>query len=88
MKTLMEKLAHLGIGGLLGAIMTIIALLQEEFPINTMMIMPFVGTICVTMLSLIKSLIVDESFKIWNFLLPIIGSCLIHITVIVALLSR
>lgn len=53
-----------------------------------MMIMPFVGTICVGVLSAIKSVIVDEHFKIWNLLLPIIGSCMIHIVVIIALLSR
>ena len=88
MKTLMEKLAHLGIGGFLGAIITIICILQEEMSINTMMLMPFIGTICVTMYSLIKSLIVDDSFKLSNFSLPIIGSCLIHIVVIIALLAR
>ena len=88
MKTLMEKLAHLGIGGFLGAIITIICVLQEEMTISTMMLMPFVGTICVTMYSFIKSIIVDETFKLSNFLLPIIGSCIIHIVVIIALLSR
>ena len=84
----MERLAHLGMGGLLGAMMTIISMLQEEMAISTMMLMPFVGTICVTVLSVIKSVIVDEKFNIWNLLLPIIGSCLIHLSVIVALLSR
>lgn len=84
----MERLAHLGMGGLLGAMMTIISMLQEEMAIGTMMLMPFVGTICVTVLSAIKSMVVDEKFNIWNLLLPIIGSCLIHLSVIVALLSR
>ena len=88
MKKLMERIAHLGMGGMLGAMMTIISMLQEELAINTMMLMPFVGTICVTVLSAIKSLVVDEEFDIWNLLLPVIGSCLIHLTVIVALLSR
>ena len=88
MKTLMEKLVHLGMGGFIGAIITIICVLQEEMSINTMMLMPFIGTICVTVYSFIKAIIVDESFKLSNFLLPIIGSCIIHIVVIVALLSR
>jgi hypothetical protein len=88
MNKLIEKLAHLSTGGFIGAIITILVLLQEDFPLNTMMIMPFVGTICVGVLSAIKSVIVDEHFKIWNLLLPIIGSCMIHIVVIIALLSR
>ena len=88
MKNLIEKLAHLGMGGLIGAMITNIVLFQEELSIGIMMVMPFIGTICVAVLSLIKAVIVDETFKLYNFLLPIIGSCLIHITVLIGLLSR
>ena len=88
MKNLIEKLAHLSTGGLIGAMITNIVLFQEELSIGIMMVMPFIGTICVAVLSLIKAVIVDETFKLYNFLLPIIGSCLIHITVLIGLLSR
>lgn len=75
-----DKWAHLGLGGLIGAVVTIVAMLQEGMTGWGTLYMPFIGHIVVFVVSVLKEM-VDGKFDWWDILAAMVGSSMIHIAV-------
>lgn len=77
-----DKMAHFGIGGLLTAVITIIAMLQEgNMNPSALLVVPFIGHVCTFILSVIKEYIVDDYTDWKDILAAMIGSAVVHASV-------
>lgn len=89
MKIPMDKIAHFGIGGVITAVLTLIAILQEGImSLSFILLAPIIGHVCTFILSVIKEYIIDEYIDwndIWSAML---GSLLIHISVVIGIVFR
>ena len=83
MKKLLEidKIAHFGVGGLICAMFTLTAMLQDGIIGWRAMLMPFVGYIIVFIFSFLKEAIVDREFDWWDIVAAMIGCVCVHISV-------
>ena len=87
MKISYDKIAHFGIGGLLTAVITIIAMLQEgNMNPSALLVVPFIGHVCTFILSVIKEYIVDDYTNWKDILAAMIGSLSIHISVVIGII--
>ena len=89
MKLQMDKIAHFGVGGLLTALVTIVMILQEAVaPTSSILLAPIAGHICTFILSIMKEYIID-SIVDWNDIwAAMLGSLLIHISVVIGIVFR
>lgn len=76
-----DKIAHFGVGGLICAMFTFVAMLQDGIFGWQAMTVPFIGYVVVFIISLIKEAIVDSEFNWWDILAAMVGSSMIHIAV-------
>ena len=77
----MDKIAHFGVGGLICAMFTFVAMLQDGVIGWHAMLMPFIGHVVVFIISFIKEAIVDGEFNWWDIVAAMIGCACIHISV-------
>lgn len=74
----MDKVAHFGVGGLISALFTIVAMLQDLNIIALhpwrAMLFPFVGLSAVTVLAVMKEIIIDPRRDWKDFYASIIGA--------------
>lgn len=76
-----DKIAHFGVGGLICAMFTFVAMLQDGIFGWQAMTVPFIGYVVVFILSLIKEAIVDSEFNWWDILAAMLGCVCIHISI-------
>lgn len=83
-----DKLAHLGVGGLVCAMVTFVVLLQEMGNLTTGMIltMPVIGTVAVMFLEFCKEYFFDSEFDWKDVLYTFIGCFFIFVAVGVGVL--
>lgn len=83
-----DKFAHLGVGGLMCAMVTFIALLQEMGNLTPAMIFatPIIGTVMVMFLEFCKEHFLDDEFSWKDVLATFIGCVLVFLAVGVGVL--
>lgn len=81
-----DKIAHFGVGGLICALITFVAMLQEGGEIGWWCLaMPTIGSIIVFIASYIKEKVIDEVFT-WNDIwAAMIGCISVYIAVAIGL---
>lgn len=78
-----DKLAHFGIGGLVCAMVTIVAMLQEGVIGWGSMVFPIIGDVVVFIISYMKEKIVDDEFTWADILAAMIGCIFVHVSVFI-----
>lgn len=82
----MDKVAHFGLGGMITACMALISILQEDLSVVATLLCPFIGHVCVFILSVIKEYVIDST-KDWNdIIVGMIGSFVAHLAVALGVL--
>ena len=83
-----DKFAHLGVGGLMCAMITLVILLQEMGNLTPAMIFatPIIGTVMVMFLEFCKEHFLDEEFSWKDVLATFIGCVLVFLAVGVGVL--
>lgn len=83
-----DKFAHLGVGGLMCAMVTFVVLLQEMGNLTPAMILatPIIGTVMVMFLEFVKELFTDDEFSWKDVLATFIGCVLVFLAVGVGVL--
>ena len=83
-----DKFAHLGVGGLLCAMVTFVVLLQEMDNLTTIMILatPIIGTVMVMFLEFCKEYFLDDEFSWKDVLATFIGCVLVFLAVGIGIL--
>lgn len=87
----LDKLAHLGIGGLICALITFVIILQDIDMLQggnmwRALLVPFIGTIVVMFLELFKEAFIDSEFSWKDVLFTFAGCLLVFVAVAVGLL--
>ena len=84
-----DKWAHLGIGGLACALITIAMILQaHQIPHWGMLLFPLGGAICVLIPSFFKELIDSTGFSWMDIIAAMLGCLLVEAAVLFGLLIR
>lgn len=83
-----DKFAHLGVGGLLCAMITLVVLLQEMGNLTPAMILatPIIGTVMVMFLEFCKEYFLDDEFSWKDVLYTFAGCFLVFVAVGVGVL--
>lgn len=83
-----DKFAHLGVGGLMCAMVTFVVLLQEMGNLTPAMIFatPIIGTVMVMFLEFCKEHFLDDEFSWKDVLATFIGCVLVFLSVGVGVL--
>ena len=81
-----DKVAHFGLGGMITACMAIISILQEDLSLVATLLCPFIGHVCVLILSVLKEYIVDETIDWKDIEYAMVGSLVPHIAVALGVL--
>lgn len=69
-----DKLLHFSIGGLITALFTIVATLQEGYVDASIIAFPFIGLIPVAMFSWFKEAVIDSEFSWMDILASVLGA--------------
>lgn len=69
-----DKLLHFSIGGLITALFTIVATLQEGYVDTSIIAFPFIGLIPVAMFSWFKEAVIDSEFSWMDILASVLGA--------------
>lgn len=69
-----DKLLHFSIGGLITALFTIVATLQEGYVDTSIIAFPFIGLIPVAMFSWFKEAVIDSEFSWMDILASVSGA--------------
>jgi hypothetical protein len=77
----LDKVAHFGLGGMITACMALLSILQEPLSTASLLLCPFVGHVCVFILSLMKEYIVDSEINWIDILAAMLGSAVVHVVV-------
>ena len=77
----MDKVAHFALGGMITACMALISILQEDLSVMATLLCPFIGHVCVFILSVLKEYIVDEAIDWKDIQYAMVGSLVPHIAV-------
>lgn len=86
----LDKFAHIGIGGLICAMITFVVILQDANLIWqghfwNIVFSPTIGMISVIILELIKEALIDMKFSVKDFLYTISGCLLVYIAVLIGM---
>lgn len=73
-KISVDKLLHFSIGGLITALFTIVATLQEGYVDTSIIAFPFIGLIPVAMFSWFKEAVIDSEFSWMDILASVLGA--------------
>ena len=76
-----DKVAHFGLGGMITACMALLSILQEPLSTASLLLCPFIGHVCVFILSLLKEYIVDDEINWIDILAAMLGSAVVHVVV-------
>lgn len=76
-----DKVAHFGLGGMITACMAIVSILQEDLGVVATLLCPFIGHVCVFILSVLKEYIVDSDINWIDILAAMLGSFVVHVVV-------
>lgn len=69
-----DKLLYFSIGGLITALFTIVATLQEGYVDTSIIAFPFIGLIPVAMFSWFKEAVIDSEFSWMDILASVLGA--------------
>ena len=69
-----DKILHFSVGGLIVALFTIVAILQEDVIDATTIASPFIGLVPVAMLSWFKEAVIDDDFSWMDILASVLGA--------------
>ena len=81
----MDKIAHFGIGGIIGAAIAIVITLAIGDYGWVVGVYPFVSHVVVFILSFIKEKFMDDEFNWFDILASVLGSIAVHIAFILGL---
>ena len=81
----MDKIAHFGIGGIIGAAIAIIVTLVREDYGWVVGVYPFISHAVVFVLSFVKEKFMDEEFNWLDILASVLGSIAVHLAFILGL---
>lgn len=81
-----DKVAHFGLGGMISACMALVSILQEPLSVSGILLCPFIGHVCVFILSVLKEYIVDNEINWKDILAAMFGSAVVHVVVGVGVL--
>lgn len=81
----MDKIAHFGIGGIIGATIAIVITLAIGDYGWVVGVYPFISHAVVFILSFIKEKFMDDEFNWWDILASVLGSIAVHIAFIFGL---
>ena len=81
-----DKVAHFGLGGMITACMALLSILQEPLSTASLLLCPFIGHVCVFILSVLKEYIVDNEINWIDILAAMLGSAVVHVVVGVGVL--
>ena len=81
-----DKLAHFGIGGLLCAMVTLVAMLQEGVIGWGALVFPIIGDVVVFIVSYLKEKIVDDKFTWEDIWSAMIGCLCVHVAVFIGVI--
>lgn len=81
----MDKIAHFGIGGIIGAAIAIVITLARGDYGCLVGVYPFVSHAIVFILSFIKEKFMDEEFNWLDILASVLGSIAVHMAFIIGL---
>ena len=81
----MDKIAHFGIGGIIGATIAIVITLARGDYGWVVGVYPFISHAAVFILSFIKEKFMDEEFNWLDILASVLGSIAVHISFILGL---
>ena len=81
----MDKIAHFGIGGIIGAAIAIVITLARGDYGWVVGVYPFVSNVVVFILSFIKEKFMDDEFNWLDILASVLGSIAVHIAFILGL---
>lgn len=84
-KTGIDKIAHFGIGGIIGAAIAIIVTLAIGDYGWVVGVYPFVSHVVVFILSFIKEKFMDDEFNWLDILASVLGSIAVHMAFIIGL---
>ena len=86
----MDKVAHFGVGGLITALVTIVAIIQDLDILVCepwrAMLYPIIGTVVTAFASWAKEMFADASRDWWDVYAALIGSALVFIAAIFGML--
>lgn len=78
-----DKLAHFGIGGLVCALVTLVAMLQDGVVGWDAIVFPIIGDVVVFIISYIKEKIMDDTFSWADIWAAMIGCICVHVSVFI-----
>lgn len=78
-----DKLAHFGIGGLLCAMVALVAMLQDGVTGWSAMVFPLIGDVVVFIISYLKEKIMDDKFTWADIWAAMIGCICVHVAVLI-----
>lgn len=81
----MDKIAHFGIGGIIGAAIAIVITLARGDYGWAVGVYPFVSHAVVFILSFVKEKFIDDEFNWLDILASVLGSIAVHIAFIIGL---
>ena len=81
----MDKIAHFGIGGIIGATIAIVITLARGDYGWVAGAYPFISHAIVFILSFIKEKFMDDEYNWWDILASILGSIAVHMAFIIGL---
>ena len=81
----MDKIAHFGIGGIIGAAIAIIVTLARGDYGWVVGVYPFISHVAVFILSFVKEKFMDDEFNWLDILASVLGSIAVHIAFILGL---
>lgn len=85
-----DKMAHFGIGGLICALFTFVVMIQDYtlFIINPfkLLLVPFLGTIVVVLVSVFKELVIDDKADWIDVIAALIGCLSIFVAILLGLI--
>ena len=81
----MDKIAHFGIGGIIGAAIAIVITLARGDYGCVVGVYPFISHAAVFILSFIKEKFMDEEFNWLDILASVLGSIAVHMAFIIGL---
>lgn len=82
----MDKIAHFGIGGIIGAAIAIVITLAIGDYGWVVGVYPFISHVVVFILSFIKEKFMDDEYNWFDILASVLGSIAVHIAFIIGLI--
>ena len=81
----MDKIAHVGIGGMIGAAIAIVITLARGDYGWVVGVYPFISHVIVFILSFMKEKFMDDEFNCLDILASVLGSIAVHMAFIIGL---